>query len=236
MKLPAVLVEKIKKCSSQKNIHALLAEVHASTSESIVNGRNVLAGYMRAEGILRGDFISFVRKDAVYQEALFFVPKTTSLSEECFANLFFILKYGMNQLSGSIVVYGNCDSAGFLTHCVRCLGVPVRVHVIHAGEKILQAKGADGLELSEGVIALSPNITNILLAHIDCNTYATTKYALTAIQPLMKRGGYLVIDNGTHCCSSLEVFQAIEEMVQEKDLHAEQASPHFVYRVPKIFL
>lgn len=236
MKLPAILFEKIKRCSSQKNIHALLAEIHRSAPDTIVRGRNPFAGYIRAEGIMRGDIVSFFKKDSVYQEALFLAPKTKSISEESLANLFFILKYGMNRLSGNIVVYGNCDAAAFLRHSVRCLGIPACVHVIHVGERILQAKETDSLNLQEGVTPLFPDITNIILGHIDCHAYAITKYALTAMQPLMHpAGGYLVVDHATSFSSSLEVFQAVEEMVQEQGLHAEQASPHFVYRVPKIF-
>ncbi|MBX9742886.1 MAG: class I SAM-dependent methyltransferase [Chthoniobacterales bacterium] len=82
---------------------------------------------------------------------------------------------------------------------------------------------------------LLPKIKTIALAHIDSLAYASTKYALTAIEPLMHpAGGYIIIDHATRVASSLGAFQAVEEMTQKQRLHAEQTVPHFVYRMPKL--
>lgn len=74
----------------------------------------------------------------------------------------------------------------------------------------------------------------ILLAYLDCKTYESTRYALSAVLPHMHaQGGYLLLHDPIHS-DGLGPLQAVEEMVDEYHLHAEQSYPHMVYRYPKL--
>jgi len=74
----------------------------------------------------------------------------------------------------------------------------------------------------------------IILAHIDCDLYESTKYAIDVTLPhFHPSGGYLVFDDALQS-TCLGALQAVEEMIQEHHLHAEQSFPHLVYRYPKI--
>ena len=74
----------------------------------------------------------------------------------------------------------------------------------------------------------------IILAHIDCDLYEGTRYAIDVTLPhLHPGGGYLVFDDALQstCLGSL---QAVEEMIQQHHLRAEQSFPHLVYRYPPL--
>ena len=67
------------------------------------------------------------------------------------------------------------------------------------------------------------------LAHIDCDIYSAVKYAQTAVWPRMCRGGYVVYDDAD-VPSCIGATEAVEELVMERRLHAEQVWPHWVFR------
>jgi hypothetical protein len=67
------------------------------------------------------------------------------------------------------------------------------------------------------------------LAHIDCDIYTAVKYAQTAVWPQMTRGGYLVYDDAD-VPSCIGATEAVEELIMERRLHAEQVWPHWVFR------
>jgi hypothetical protein len=74
----------------------------------------------------------------------------------------------------------------------------------------------------------------ILLSYLDCKTYESTRYALSTILPhLHPEGGYLLLHDPIHG-DGLGPLQAMEEMIEAHQLHAEQAYPHMVYRYPKL--
>ena len=74
----------------------------------------------------------------------------------------------------------------------------------------------------------------ILLAYLDCKTYASTHFALSTALPYMHpQGGYLVLHDPIHS-NGLGPLQAMEEMIEVHQLYAEQAYPHIVYRYPSI--
>ncbi|MBM3857111.1 MAG: macrocin O-methyltransferase [Verrucomicrobia bacterium] len=81
---------------------------------------------------------------------------------------------------------------------------------------------------------LLPTMNKVVLAHIDCDVEASTRYAISAIEKQMADGGYMIIDD-VPMPACLGVLQAVEETLQKRGFHAEQAFPHFVYRMPKIF-
>lgn len=96
-------------------------------------------------------------------------------------------------------------------------------------------KGLDNLEFvqglfqdtAEGVLARTGAIA---LAHIDCDIYSAVAYSYEVVKPKMSPGGYLAFDDA--CFSScLGATEAVEELLIRRDgLHAEQISPHFVFR------
>lgn len=74
----------------------------------------------------------------------------------------------------------------------------------------------------------------IILAHIDCDLYEGTRYAIDVTLPhLHPGGGYLVFDDALQS-TCLGALQGVEEMIQEHHLRAEQSFPHLVYRYPKM--
>jgi O-methyltransferase len=80
---------------------------------------------------------------------------------------------------------------------------------------------------------LFPILKKVILTHIDCDVEAATRYAILSIEKKMDARGYMIIDD-VHNPACLGVTQAVEETLQKRGFRAEQAHPHFVYRVPKL--
>jgi hypothetical protein len=71
----------------------------------------------------------------------------------------------------------------------------------------------------------------VLLAHIDCDVYASVAFAWDAVKPCMASGGYVVFDDA-HVSSCLGATEAVENLPIRRDgLNCEQIWPHFVFRV-----
>jgi len=68
------------------------------------------------------------------------------------------------------------------------------------------------------------------LAHIDADIYSAIKYAQDAVWPCMTTGGYVVYDDAD-VSSCIGATEAVEELIQERQIHSEQVWPHFVFRV-----
>lgn len=99
--------------------------------------------------------------------------------------------------------------------------------------------GLNNLILVKGLFeeklpTILPAIKKVVLAHIDCDIEASTRYAILNIKKHMAHGGYVVIDD-VAMPACIGVLQAVEETLQKQGFHAEQSWPHFVYRVPQIF-
>lgn len=77
--------------------------------------------------------------------------------------------------------------------------------------------------------AIAGSGTTFGLAHIDCDIYSAVKYAQDAVWPHMTRGGYLVYDDAD-VPSCIGATEAVEELVMDRRLHAEQVWPHWVFR------
>ena len=85
---------------------------------------------------------------------------------------------------------------------------------------------------SETIPSALPKIGPVRLAHIDCDLYQSVAESYDGVKPFMVPGGYIVFDDPL-LSSCLGAFEAVEELVIRRDgLHAEQASPHLVYRAP----
>ena len=67
------------------------------------------------------------------------------------------------------------------------------------------------------------------LAHIDCDIYSAVKYAQEAVWPHMTRGGYVVYDDAD-APTCIGATEAVEELIMDRRIHAEQAWPHWVFR------
>lgn len=86
----------------------------------------------------------------------------------------------------------------------------------------------------ETALPLLKKSQKIILAHIDCDLYTSTRYAIDITLPqLHDHGGYLVFDDALQS-TCLGALQAVEEMIQENHLRAEQSFPHLVYRYPRL--
>jgi hypothetical protein len=67
------------------------------------------------------------------------------------------------------------------------------------------------------------------LAHIDADIYSSIKYAQDAVWPRMTDVGYVVYDDAGFS-SCIGATEAVEELIQERQIHCEQIWPHFVFR------
>lgn len=97
-------------------------------------------------------------------------------------------------------------------------------------------QGLTNLELVVGAfeetaaVALA-RASPVALAHIDSDIRSAIVFAYDAVKPHMVRGGYVVFDDAT-VSSCLGATEAVEELVIFRDgLHAEQISPHYVFRI-----
>ncbi|EKS28314.1 Macrocin-O-methyltransferase (TylF) [Afipia felis] len=68
------------------------------------------------------------------------------------------------------------------------------------------------------------------LAHIDADIYSSVKYAQDAVWPRMTAGGYVAYDDAD-VSSCIGATEAVEDLIIERQAHAEQVWPHFVFRV-----
>jgi hypothetical protein len=77
-----------------------------------------------------------------------------------------------------------------------------------------------------------PAIGPLRLSHIDCDLFDAVAVSYEGSKTQMVPGGYIAFDDPLES-SCLGAFEAIERLVIRRDgLHAEQAYPHLVYRMP----
>jgi len=94
--------------------------------------------------------------------------------------------------------------------------------------------GLDNLVIVQGLFedsfpGLAAQGARFGLAHIDCDIYSAVKYAQGAVWPQMSRGGYLVYDDAdTPSC--IGATEAVEDLIIQRRIHAEQVWPHWIYR------
>lgn len=248
-------------------IHHELLTFHQHHPDSIIKGRNVMAGYARGWGLQFHILRSFVEQDPIFQESFHLVKGFHLTHEVSLMNIFLIMKYGLPDTSGDIIEFG-CHQGGsaiFMANVAKRLGLKTTIYTLdtfqglpykHPTLDFLSTHDSkqDTLESLKNLIAryhlanLIPikglfqetamnvflHSQKILLAYLDCNTYASTHYALSAVLPqLHPSGGYLLLHDPIHG-NGLGALQAMEEMVETHHLHAEQAYPHMVYRYPQL--
>ena len=78
-------------------------------------------------------------------------------------------------------------------------------------------------------------IGRVCLAHIDCDVYDAVVYSYEQVKSYLTEGAYLILDDPL-VPTCIGAFEAVEEYIIRRDgLHAEQVSPHLVFRSPKKF-
>ncbi|MBM3856648.1 MAG: class I SAM-dependent methyltransferase [Verrucomicrobia bacterium] len=263
--------EHLKKLAEQSHesdaLDQALREFHQPKSPLIIQGRNVMAGYVRGWGLQFNIIRSFIQRDPIFHESLELIKGLTLTHEVSLMNIFLIMKYGLPSTCGDIVEFGSYQggSAIFMANVAERLGIQGKVYTLDTFEGLPAAHHAlDFLTKNNfqdtsleslckriaqlGLTNLIPikgrfqetahNLLNrsqkILLTYVDCKTYDSTSYAISAVLPhLHKAGGYILLHDPIHG-NGLGPLQAMEEMVDLHHLHAEQAYPHMVYRYPKI--
>ena len=253
--------------NGEKVVDCAVEDLHRDTAESVIAGRNVIAGYTRGWGLQFDILRSFVRKDPIFAESMHLTKGVQTVFETSLMNIFLIMKYGIKDRSGDFIEFG-CyygGSALFIANVARRLGFTGTVYALDTFEGIPAAHetldfhsvgefehlsfqemkahfdklGFTNLvpvkgRFEETAAGLLQRSQKIFLAHIDCDTYSSTSYAITTVLPYMDpKSGYLVFDDSIQS-TSLGAMQAVEEMIEAQNLHAEQAYPHLVYRFPKL--
>jgi hypothetical protein len=97
--------------------------------------------------------------------------------------------------------------------------------------------GVHNLEFVKGMFedtipTVVPSIGRLRLSHIDCDLFDAVAASYDGSRPQMVPGGYIVFDDPLES-SCMGALEAVENLVIRRDgLHAEQAFPHLVYRMP----
>jgi len=229
-----------------KELEKAMMRAHRNTRSSLVAGRNIVAGYARGWGLQFGTLIDVVQEDSFYQEALTLIEDLRSLHSYSLINLFLILKYGIKNLQGDIIDTGsNGLSALFIAYVARAFGFRGTVYsfdlfqttsTLEEGQK---KWGLTNLIFVKGsFVDQAPRILDqsksIILAHLDCSSYALLKKILSILKPAMHPGGGYLLFKDSLRPQSFGAFQAIEEFVEEEKVYAEQNFPHLIYRFPPL--
>jgi len=121
-----------KKPRHKKPMDRLITELHQDVPTSIIQGRNVIAGHLRAWGNHYDILSSFVTKDPIFRESIDYVGKRSLMGTSNFINLFLILKYGIKDRSGDIIEFGvyKGGSAIFIANTARRLGFTGNVYAL----------------------------------------------------------------------------------------------------------
>lgn len=109
-----------------------LTQLHASTAESVVGGRNVMAGYTRSWGLQYAGLAQAVAQDPIYSESRELARGWVWADEHKLMNLFLIMKYGMADIEGDIVEFGSYKggAAIFMANVARRLGMKTCVYAL----------------------------------------------------------------------------------------------------------
>ena len=105
--------------------------------------------------------------------------------------------------------------------------------------RVKKVGGPEALELvdlpvpqpkaGEAVVKIAASGVTFGLAHIDCDIYSAVKYAQEQVWPHMTKGGYVVYDDAD-APTCIGATEAVEELIMDRRLHAEQVWPHWVFR------
>ena len=113
-------------------LHQMLSKLHRLSPQSVVAGRNVIAGYTRGWGLQFGSLSSAIENDFIYQESLRLTCGRSLVKKSYLKNIFLIMKYGMKDITGDIIEFGSycCGSAIFIANVARRLGFTGTVYAL----------------------------------------------------------------------------------------------------------
>ncbi|MCX4159954.1 MULTISPECIES: TylF/MycF/NovP-related O-methyltransferase [Paraburkholderia] len=130
--------------------HAL-RQLHVNTSNSVVAGRNVTAGYVRSWGLQSPEGIApAIAQDPIYKESMELARGWTVVDEHKLMNLFLILKYGLAGIEGDIVEFGSYKggSAIFMANIARRLETKAKVYALDTFEGMPETDTARDLHMA----------------------------------------------------------------------------------------
>ncbi len=113
-------------------VDQLLVEFHRNLPTSVINGRNVMAGYARGWGLQFNILRSFVKQDPIFKESLKLVENLTLTHEISLMNIFLIMKYGLPSSYGDIIEFGCYEggSAIFMAIVAKELGIKGKIYTL----------------------------------------------------------------------------------------------------------
>lgn len=111
-------------------LNTTLKKLHRADAESIVAGRNITAGHTRGWCLEYGALIESIKNDEVYRESLELALGRTILAEHKLMNLFLIMKFGLEGITGDFLEFGSYKggSAIFIANVARRLQLPGTVY------------------------------------------------------------------------------------------------------------
>lgn len=127
---------RLKKLAEQSDesdaLDQALREFHQLKSPSLIQGRNVMAGYVRGWGLQFNVIRPFVRQDPIYRESLKLVEEIHLTHEVSLMNIFLIMKYGLPDSCGDIIEFGSYrgGSAIFMANVAKRLGMTGTVYAL----------------------------------------------------------------------------------------------------------
>ena len=127
---------RLKKLAEQSDesdaLDQALREFHQLKSPSLIQGRNVMAGYVRGWGLQFNVIRPFIQQDPIYRESLKLVEGIHLTHEVSLMNIFLIMKYGLPDSCGDIIEFGSYHggSAIFMANVAKRLGMTGTVYAL----------------------------------------------------------------------------------------------------------
>ena len=124
--------------NGEKVVDCAVTDLHRNTASSVIEGRNVIAGYPRGWGLQFDVLRSFVKQDPVFAESLHFTSGFRTIDENSLMNIFLIMKYGIKDRSGDFIDFG-CyygSSTIFIANVARRLGFTGKIYALDTFEGI----------------------------------------------------------------------------------------------------
>jgi hypothetical protein len=141
----------IRNQSHGPDLERALRRLHINTSQNVIAGRNMTAGYARAWGLQSDDGIAHaIEQDPVYRESRELARGWTVVAEHKLMNLFLIMKYGFAGIDGDIVEFGSYKggSAIFMANIARRLGLNTRIYALDTFQGMPETDAARDLHIA----------------------------------------------------------------------------------------
>jgi hypothetical protein len=235
-------------------------------AEAIDAGRNIVAGYRRGIGLALGGLIPTIKKDPDWIAAMAASRGRSIVSQYNLMNLFLIIKYSNITGNIIEFGSYHGGSALFMAALAKRLRPGCKVFALdtfegmprtdnhldwHSSggftdgkigelEQIKEEEGLDNLIILKGLFQdtcpmISAEDARFFLSHVDCDIYESARYAIDFSKEHAVPGSYIVFDDAL-VADCLGLMKAVEQDLVQQGIHAEQVSPHLVYRYPPVSL